>query len=286
MNWFIAAIVGIFFVSSVWLILKKVQMKGVSDEDSLARYFVFLCFGIIIWHLATKTPISFVSLQSGMLLLVSAVFAAAANLLILLSFEKSANPGLTLVLSQTQVLWLTLAGILLFNSSISIIAGAGILLVLSGVSIIHVKKAKGGFKWGMLALAAGLMSTAYWIIVKLVQAQTHLMPSLIMLYSSIPQIFIFLLVKKFKTKRSKKKLSLATWGLLALGGLIGAFGNTTNVFAVTNAPNPGYALAVGSAGVLVTLFASIPLFKARITWRQLLAAIIIVAGVVAIRLGS
>jgi len=287
MNWFIAALVGLIFISIGWLILKKIQLRGVSHEDSLSQWFFFVAITLLVWHLLSKTPILLANPLNSALLVLAAMFAAATNLLVLHSFERSANPGLSLALSSTQMLWLTFASIGFFGSVISLLSGIGILLVLGGIACMYVRKAKGDFKWGLLALAAGLMSAAYWVIVKWVQlADPHLIPTTILLYVSVPQIPVFLLVKKCRPRKKKAHFSFAILGMLAVGGIVGALGNVSNIFSVTNAPNPGYALAVGSAGVLVTLFASIPLFKARITWRQLLAAIIIVAGVVAIRLGS
>lgn len=287
MNWFIAALAGIVFIGAGWLILKKVQLRGVSHEDSLAHYFTFLSLGVLAWYALSKTPIAFASPLSSGLLVLAAVFAAVSNLLVLHSFERSANPGLSLALQSTQVLWLTLAGILFFGSGISLLAGAGILLVLGGIACIHVRKVTGDFKWGMLALGAGLLSAAYWVIVKGVQtAEPQLLASTILLYVAIPQIIVFLLVKRCRPSKKSALFSWVNLGLLAVGGLIGALGNLSNIIAVTNAPNPGYALAISASGVLLTLFASVPLFKARIHWRQLVAALLIVAGVVAIRIGS
>jgi drug/metabolite transporter (DMT)-like permease len=285
-GWFDASLIAMLCISAGWLILKKVQLKGISHEDSLALFLVFNSATIIAWHLLSKTPFVFAPFAQGAFLVGAAVFGAISNLLMLHSFERSANPGLTLALSATQVLWLTIAGIALFDASLTVLAGIGILLVISGVALMHVRSLTGDFNWGVLAIGAGVMSATYWVIVKGVNAATGLLPTMLLLYVSVPQILVFFIVKKCRPRAKHQPFSLAVLGLLALCGAIGALGNSLNIFAITTAPNPGYALAVSSAGILVTLLASVPLFNAKVGWRQALATLLIVAGVIAVRLGS
>jgi len=65
--------------------------------------------------------------------------AAVSNLLVMHSFAKSPNPGFSLALSSTQVLWVTLAGVIFFSSVVSGLAILGVLFILGGVFLVYVK---------------------------------------------------------------------------------------------------------------------------------------------------
>jgi len=83
-----------------------------------------------------------------------------------------------------------------------------------------------------------------------------------------------------------ESFNLKMAGLLSLAGLVGAIDNLVGITAVIKAPNPGYSLAVSSVSILVVIFVSGVFSRSSLERRLVLASIIIVSGVIAIRLGS
>ncbi len=286
MEWFLFAVANAFLSSITWLTLKKAQDKGVTHEDALSIFFVFLILALLGWHAFTGTSLVFPPLVWTGVLVLAALFAATGNWFLLHSFQHSANPGVSVALFATQTVWVGLFGMLFFGAAIHWLAGAGVLLVIFGVALIHVKKVTSSFKWGLLALLAALTSAFYWVGVMMAQRHVAgLLPTVILLLVVIPQIPFFFIIKRCR-KEKKKKWSEGVVRLLGFGGVIGALSNLAAIVAVTSAPNPGYALAINAANVVITLIASRLLFKSALHWRHALATLVIVAGVVAIRLGS
>ncbi len=288
MWWFTASIIGTFCIAGAWLSLKQAQQKGESNEDALIKYFIALCLIVLVWHLVKEIPILINNLWYIFLLFLASISASASNLLVLQSFKKSSNPGFSLALSSTAVIWVTIIGLLFFNATITLISGFGIIFVIIGVGFMHVRKINPDFRWGFLALTAGILNAVFWVIIKLVQSfDISISAGTLLFYTTLPQIPIFYIVKKLKGQKQKTKFSPKNvFWVLVVGGIIGALGNGLNIFSVANSPNPGYPLAIITSSSIITLFFSKIFFGSRLEIRQVIATFLIILGIVAIRLGA
>lgn len=285
MNWFTAALIALPLISLAWLSLKKAQQRGIPHVYSLALYFLVIVVGIAGWHSYSRTPFPVPTPMIAALFVIAAIASATANLLVMHSFEHSANPGLSLALLATQSVWLVAAGIVLFKASVVPLALTGVILVIAGIWSIHLKSTKVSFNWVWLGLGAGVLSAAVWVLMKYVQQlapEYHAATS--MMYLIIPQLFIYPFIGA--CRKHKMHFSAANLGLLLVGGIIGTFANVMLLIAILNAPNPGYAQAVTSSNIILTLLLAPLLTKSTLTWRQVVATLLIIAGVVIIRLGG
>jgi drug/metabolite transporter (DMT)-like permease len=286
MDWFISSILAIFAISAGWLSLKYAQNKGESNEDALIKYISFVILAVLVWIFFNKIPLVISNPFHIFLLILAAVAASASNLILMKSFKKSSNQGLSLSLFSTQIIWLTLISFIFLNGSLSFLSVFGIFLIFFGIMAMYLKNSGGKFRWGVLALLAGILATIYWVLVRIVQiTDPSLSPSIILLYVVVPQLFIFIIVRKKKAFSFSGNFFLPSI-ILAIGGIIGAVGNSLSIFAVSVAPNPGYSQAITSSYVLLNLFASGILFKSKLEKKQIIAAILIFIGIVIIKLGS
>ncbi len=282
-DWFIASLVQIFFVTLGWILLKKARRSGLSNEASLAVYFVVLSLVLFVWQMIRGTFVipSFSTL--GFLFL-AGILAAVSNLCIMYSFDTSPNQGLTLAVAASQSIIILIFGVFLLSAQVSLWGGTGVLLVIAGIFTIHHKSRSS--RWSGLAFLAAFLSAGYWLLILLVNTRSSLSSDVLLLYASLPQILVFiftrymLLIKGNKKENTKKYFS----SVLLIAGVVGAIANSASIFAATHAPNPGYATAVGSASILLTLCASSLLYKEKVTWKQLIGASIVVAGVIALKL--
>lgn len=74
------------------------------------------------------------------------------------------------------------------------------------------------------------------------------------------------------------------WYLLLLVGILGAVGNLLLVQGIASAPNPGYALAVVNANVILVTIAAFFLFKSGITLVKGIGLVLALIGVILIGL--
>lgn len=286
LSWFSLALSQIFLAAGVWLILRAAQTRGASNQGALLIYFIFLILIIMGWHIVNRVPLVFPPLFWSGILGLGGAAAAASNLLVLYSFEKSPNPGFSLSLAATQTLWITLIGLLFFHSALTLLSAAGISLIWFGIFLIHGWGSKTSFTWGMLALISALAAAFYWATVKLASmAVPNLSPSVILLLAVLPQLIIFATVRLPRLTLARVR-TLPLICLLALGGLVGALSNLMGITAVLKAPNPGYPLAIVSANTLVVVFASRLFFKSSLQSRYVFATMVIVIGIALIRIGS
>jgi drug/metabolite transporter (DMT)-like permease len=70
------------------------------------------------------------------------------------------------------------------------------------------------------------------------------------------------------------------WALLILVGILGAAGNVFLTNGINAAPNPGYALAIVNANIILVTIASFFLFHSEITPIKGLAVVLISVGII------
>ncbi len=286
MDWFTAALIGAVSMALAWIALKKAQEKGISNTYALAGYYVVMVIGLFFWHLIKGTPLPFPSAWAWLFFILSAAIPVISNLLIMHSFERSTNPGLTLSLVATQAIWLFIAGVVIFGAGFSFLALIGVLLAAAGVAVIHYQHKKTGLRWVFYGLLAGVLNALYWVMVKGMKTYLPQYSSTALLfYLVLPSIFFYLLIGLYK--KQLFIFSLPNVLIVILSGVIGTIANLAILFGILYAPNPGYANAISSSNALITLLLS-PLVSTTSTLqlKHLASAALIVGGVILIRLAS
>lgn len=119
MNWIIAALL-MFLSSNIWYLLIRKYQKENDSHDLLAlamMFFpVFFYFPVIIIY-KLNFLISFFSFAA--VIFSAFLFSYLGNKLSLLSLSKSLNPGYSLIISKSYVIFTTLVAVFIFNSTIS-----------------------------------------------------------------------------------------------------------------------------------------------------------------------
>jgi drug/metabolite transporter (DMT)-like permease len=285
MDWFTLALVSIPLLSLSWLSLKKAQQSSIPHTYTLGLYFLVNAIIIAAWLFLSgkgfKVP---TPLEAG-LFVFSSVATACSNLLMMHSFERSPNPGISVALLSTQSVWLTFISTLLFGTALGWGSAGGVLLVVTGVALVHLKGGHARGKWVFYCLLAGVLNASMWLGLKGIQTVNPSYGSeTLLLYVLIPQIVLYFIIGQCKRHRLVWNRNVLKWSVG--GGIINSMANLAIFGAVIGAPNPGVAHAITSSNVLLTLVVAPFLTNATLNRKQALATVLIVAGIVIIRLTS
>ena len=224
-----------------------------------------------------------ISLWQALILLATAViFAYGGNKASLHAIDVAPNPGYSLVLSKSYVLFTTLVAVTLLGAeitaqrvlSILIIVGFSALIMINPKGAKKVKSEKwillsfgAFFAWGMLSL-----SSKY-----LFNNGVDTIAFLIYLYTLVTFCIIF--IDKVRISKIKEVSSSAK--LLLIGtGIFSTLFNLGQFEAIKLAPNVGYVNAINAASIsMVTVFAVI-LFKDELTLKKAIGVLGVTAGLV------
>lgn len=283
MNWIVAS--ALMFWSSVgmYLLVRKCAMMKVPQELlNIAMFLIPLFFYLPLSYLSHVTLS--VSLYQFALLFVTAYFFSYwGNVFSLKSITYAPNPGYSLVLSKSYVVFTTLIAIILFGSEFSIKAGISILLIIVGSALVMIGKPKADqshvksswlplafgsfFCWGMLALMSKyLLQQGVLIYTRLIYVQ------------AIVSIFI---LNDMRRKRINFSLIKPSQGAILL--FIGFFATAFNYFMQVGfqlAPNIGYVNAVNASSIAVVSLGAAYFFHDELTKKKLLGIVIVTVGLV------
>jgi len=208
--------------------------------------------------------------QTLVLVVASVVFAYGGNTASLKAIRIAPNPGYSLVLSKSYVLFTTIVAVLLLSADISARNVAAILLIVGFSALIMVNR-KGAkhvannewvtlsfgafFAWGMLSLSSkylfnnGVSTIAF----------------LIYLYAIVTLCIVFL--NKIK-KSSFTKLEKTDWILLFATGVFSTLFNYGQFQAIKIAPNLGYVNAINAASISLVTILAVVFFKDELTLKK------------------
>jgi uncharacterized membrane protein len=286
MNWIIASL--IMFTSSValYILVRKSSLEKIPTQlNNLAMFFVpLITYGFVAYATHADMTVSWYELL--VIAVLAIFFSYLGNRLSLKSIALAPNPGYSLVLSKSYVVFTTIAALFLFNSEITLKSAVAIGCIIGFSALIMVKKKRGEsfakdftdirwlvlaigafFCWGMLALTSKyLLALGVSILARLIYSM------------SIVVLLIAFEMKHQKT--SLKKVSQSQWLLLISIGLLGALFNYFMLLALDLAPNIGYVNAINASSISVVTFLSFFLFKDELTKQKLLGVIGVTAGLV------
>ncbi len=280
MNWIIASL--LMFLSSVALYLCIRKSNSLKTPRQLNNLAMFLVPVLVYMVLTIKNPTSFALKPfEYVLILVSGIFFSyLGNVFSLKGMELSPNPGYSLIISKSYVIFTAIASIFVFSAPLTIKTVIAIILIILFSASITIDRDKNRttfnklwlpftmgafFCWGFLALSSKyLLNMGVPILTRLILSM--LVVTIIILGEiKLKNIHIFQI----------NKTQLVT--LL----FIGLFGSSYAYFMQVGfqlAPNVGYVNATNAASIsLLTLMSSI-FFKDELTLKKMIGIFGVTAG--------
>lgn len=280
MNWIIASL--LMFVSSVALYLgvrKSNSLETPRQLNNLAMFFVPVLLYLL---LAVRNSTSF-TLQpfEYMLIFIQAIFLSyLGNVFSLKGMEYAPNPGYSLIISKSYVVFTVIASIFVFSAPLTLKSALAIVLILLFSALITIDKDKDRatsnklwlpytmgafFCWGLSAL------TSKYLLNRGVPILTRLILSMM-----VVTVLIFgeVIYKKVEW-RQLSKAQLIT--LL----LIGFFGASFNYFMQVGfnlAPNVGFVNAANAASISLLTLMSAFFFKDDLTPKKMIGIFGVTTG--------
>lgn len=282
MGWIAYSLMMFFSSVALYLTVRKSSLlKTPTYLTNLAMFAIPLMAYIAI-GIVNSSDLG-ITLWQGLVLLVAAVvFAYGGNKASLHAIDVAPNPGYSLVLSKSYVLFTTLVAVTLLGADITLRKVLAILIIVGFSALIMInpkgaKKVKSEkwillsfgafFAWGMLSL-----SSKY-----LFNSGVDTIAFLIYLYALVTFCIAFM----DKVKISKIKEVSSTAKLLLIGtGIFSTLFNLGQFEAIKLAPNVGYVNAINAASIsMVTVFAVI-LFKDELTLKKAVGVLGVTAGLI------
>lgn len=277
MNWIIASI--LMFLSSVALYLfvrKSNLLKTPQQLNNLAMFLIPVVVYLVL-TINTDTRFALKPFEYFLILIQGIFFSYLGNVFSLKGIEYSPNPGYSLIISKSYVVFTAVASIFIFSAPLTIKSVIAILLIIGFSALIMIDKNKNKsdsnklwlpytigafFCWGLLALSSKyLLNVGVPILTRLI-------------YSMI--IVVVLILGEIKIKKVGI-LKISKSQVITLG-MIGIFGTSFNYFMQVGfnlAPNVGYVNAANAASISLLTLMSAFLFKDDLSFRKMVG----IAGV-------
>jgi len=277
MNWITYSLLMFFASVALYLTVRKAALLKIPTAlTNLAMFAIplvaYLAIGvgssqkysISIWHLL-------------LLLVAAVVFAYGGNTTSLKAIDIAPNPGYSLVLSKSYVLFTTIVAVAFLNAELTLRKALAILIIVgfSALIMVNPKQAKhvqnnkwiylsfaAFFAWGFLSL-----SSKY-----LFSHGVATIPYLIYLFAIVT---VCILVTNKMSLRTFKNISPKSWALLVGTGIFASLFNLGQFEAIKVAPNIGYVNAINASSISLVTILAVLLFKDELSLRKALG----IAGV-------
>ncbi len=282
MHWILASL--IMFVSSVVLYLAVRWSNSLKTPNQLNNLAMFLIPVIVYLLMQFISPISYtLSPFAQALIVIQAIFFSyLGNVFSLKGMQLSPNPGYSLIISKSYVVFTAIASIFLFNAPLNLKSIIAIGLIIGFSAVIIVEKSKSihqgnrawvvytlgaFFCWGMLALSSKyLLNLGVPILSRLV-------------YSMI--IVTLLIAGEMVIKKvSIKNRSNRQWIALAIIGISGAVFNYFMQVAFNSAPNVGFVNAANAGSISLLTLMSAFIFKDELTVKKIIGIVGVSGGLI------
>lgn len=260
------------FAASVALYLtvrKSSLINTPSYLTNLAMFaiplFVYVMIGIVY-----RSPLTLTWWQFVVLLITAIVFAYGGNKASLHAISVAPNPGYSLVLSKSYVLFTTIVAVTLLGAELTTQKAIAILIIIAFSTLVmvskkdakHVKSQKwillsfvAFFAWGMLSLTSKY----------LFNEGVDTISFLVYLYA----IVTICIVAIDKVNVGKIKVLSGEAKLLLIGtGIFSTLFNLGQFEAIRLAPNVGYVNAINAGSIAVVTIFAVLLFRDELTvWK-------------------
>lgn len=280
MNWIIASLLMFFSSVALYLCVRKSNaLKTPRQLNNLAMFLVPL---LVYMALVVRIPTSFAirPIDYLIILIQGIFFSYLGNTFSLRGIEYAPNPGYSLIISKSYVVFTAVASVFLFSAPLTIRTLIAIALIVLFSALITIEKDKDRsnsdklwfpytmgafFCWGFLAL-----SSKYLLNVG-VPILTRLILSMI--------IVTTLILGEIKHKKVEwKKLTKDQLVILLLIGIFGASFNYFMQIGFNLAPNVGFVNATNAASVSLLTLMSAVFFKDELTLKKMIGILGVTGG--------
>ncbi len=282
MNWIIASILMLF--SSVGLYLFVRKSNELKTPQQLNNLSMFLVPVVVYLIMIVRTPTDF-ALQpiEYLLIIIQAIFFSyLGNVFSLKGIEYAPNPGYSLIISRSYVVFTAVASIYLFNAPLSTKSVIAIICIILFASLIAIDKNrdKSGSNAAWLPYTIGAFFCAGFSALSSKYLLNLGVPILTRLIYSMLLVTILIIgeivVKKVNIKNTSKPQQLT---LL----MIGIFGASFNYFmqvAFNLAPNVGYVNATNAASISLLTIMSYVIFRDELSIKKMIGIVGVTAGLI------
>ena len=271
------------FVSSVLLYLFVRKSQLVKIPDTLNNLAMFALPTVIFFIVAVVQKKSLVISWENLILIIIAAFffSYLGNVWSLKSIKLAPNPGYSLIISKSYVVFTTVIAVIFLNAHISLRNAIAIIFIVLFSALIMISKSKkqvtnkqwilyafgAFFGWGFLALVSKyLLNQGVDIII----------------YSFYIGVFVSIMIisEMIRQKIALTKIKTNEAVILMAIGLSAFFLNLFMQIGFLLAPNIGYINAVNASSISMVSFLSAYFFKDELTLRKIIGVAGVTAGLI------
>lgn len=281
MNWILLSLLMFFSSVVLYLSIRKSSILKVPTQLNNLAMFLFPLPAYILLGIITGQNFSITVLQGLIILTAAFFFSYLGNLFSLVSIERAPNPGYSLVISKSYVVFTTIVAVFIFQAQLNVQKAMAILLIVLFSSLISTSqktiKKETNQSWLLLAIGSffcwGLLSiTSKYLFSQGMNTYVFL--------SYLDGIVSFLIVLEALLKKTSFAQAKSNPVILLLIGVFSTFFNLFMFEAIKTAPNIGYVNATNAASIsLVTIFA-ILLFKDEFSLKKLIGVLGVTFGLI------
>ena len=271
----------LMFVASVvlYLLIRKCQILNIPYQIYSIAMFGIPFIGFSVAVLFNFNVLHIPLFQILVSFIAAIFFIYLGNLFSMESIKIAPNPGYSLIISKSYVIFTTIVAYLLFHSEISLKNLLAILLIIAFSSLISISKSirKSNLKWLILSIFAffcwGLLALAF-------KYQIEQKVPLIARSFYLLLVVNILLIIETKLKRTSFLKFKPHFILIFAVGIFSGLLNIFMQFAYEVAPNPGYVNAVNATSIALLTILSGYFFKDELNLKKLLGVFGVTGGLI------
>lgn len=270
------------FFSSVALYLCVRKSNTLKTPQQLTNLAMFLIPVLVYSVIAVGTPTSFTlrPVEYLLILIQGIFFTYLGNVFSLKGIELSPNPGYSLIISKSYVIFTSIASVFIFSAPLTFKSVVAILLIIIFSAFITLDKNKNNtafnnlwlpytmgafFCWGLLALSSKyLLNLGVPILTRLILSML-VATGLIIREIAAKKIFLI-------------KINQPQIMTLILTGIFGSIYAYFMQVAFNLAPNVGYVNATNAASISLLTLLSAYFFKDELTLKKMIGIFGVTAG--------
>lgn len=280
MNWIVASLLMLVSSVAVYLLVRK--SNALQTPLQLNNFAMYLIPVLVYLVLAARTPTSFTlrPFEYGLIFIQAVFFSYLGNVFSLKGIEHAPNPGYSLIIAKSYVVFTAIASIFLFSAPLTTKSMIAIAVIVIFSAIITIEKNKSVrtsdsswlpytmgafFCWGFLALSSKyLLNVGVPILTRLILAMVV--------------VTVLILGEIVYKKVAWKKLTRDQISTLILIGIFGASFNYFMQVAFNLAPNVGFVNATNAASISLLTLLSAVFFKDELTAKKMIGIFGVTVG--------
>lgn len=282
MSWITASLLMFFSSVIAYLFTRKATLTHLSTEIiNLATFFVPLLLYVPI--AVTKGITLSISPFYLSLIFVLAFFCSyITNVTSLKSIKYAPNPGYSLILSKSYVVFTAIVAVIFFKSPFTLKSAIAILIIIGFSALVMIGKTKSHKHSNPLWLPYAFVSFFGWGMLSI--GTKYLFNIGINVYQRLVYIAvfvsIFILIEMFFRKTKVINITLSNIFLLLAIGIFAAFFNFFQMIAINLAPNIGYVNAVNASSISLLTLLSAVFFKDDLSVKKIIGVLGVIGGLI------